>query len=240
MKTDIVAATKRYETWLASQVSIQTHELDYKHEQMASRFDAFPFFRGTYYRWAEIWPGVCKDLQSAPRVLAVGDLHVENFGTWRDREGRLVWGINDFDEVDMISHSRMIWCDWQPVPSSQPTAAPIRTRSGKGRAAPILSGYVDHLQQGGQPFVLEEDNLEMRSLATQADRDPVVFWKKMTGVLKQAPPDVSGEVQTVLKKDLQGTTVPCEIRSRPRIGMGSLGKPRYVALANIAGGWVAA
>ena len=25
----------------------------------------------------------------APPVLAVGDLHVENFGTWRDAEGRL-------------------------------------------------------------------------------------------------------------------------------------------------------
>src|SRR5260370_32652719 len=32
-------------------------------------------------------------------VLAVGDLHVENFGTWRDAEGRLTWGVNDFDEA---------------------------------------------------------------------------------------------------------------------------------------------
>jgi len=32
-------------------------------------------------------------------VLAVGDLHVENFGTWRDAEGRLIWGVNDFDEA---------------------------------------------------------------------------------------------------------------------------------------------
>ena len=39
------------------------------------------------------------DADRAPQVLAVGDLHVENFGTWRDMEGRLVWGINDFDEV---------------------------------------------------------------------------------------------------------------------------------------------
>jgi uncharacterized protein (DUF2252 family) len=35
----------------------------------------------------------------APTVLAIGDLHVENYGTWRDAEGRLVWGINDFDEA---------------------------------------------------------------------------------------------------------------------------------------------
>jgi uncharacterized protein (DUF2252 family) len=32
-------------------------------------------------------------------VLAVGDLHLENFGTWRDGLGRLAWGINDFDEA---------------------------------------------------------------------------------------------------------------------------------------------
>jgi uncharacterized protein (DUF2252 family) len=24
---------------------------------------------------------------------------VENFGAWRDVEGRLIWGINDFDEA---------------------------------------------------------------------------------------------------------------------------------------------
>ncbi len=29
----------------------------------------------------------------------MGDLHIENFGTWRDLEGRLIWGINDVDEA---------------------------------------------------------------------------------------------------------------------------------------------
>ncbi|MGL1576695.1 DUF2252 family protein, partial [Vibrio parahaemolyticus] len=53
----------------------------------------------TFWRWVEVMPGVCPDLVTAPRVLAVGDLHVENYGTWRDAEGRLVWGINDFDEA---------------------------------------------------------------------------------------------------------------------------------------------
>ena len=32
-------------------------------------------------------------------MLAVGDIHLENFGTWRDADGRLVWGVNDFDEA---------------------------------------------------------------------------------------------------------------------------------------------
>jgi uncharacterized protein (DUF2252 family) len=38
-------------------------------------------------------------------LLAVGDLHVENFGTWRDTEGRLVWGANDFDEVASMPYT---------------------------------------------------------------------------------------------------------------------------------------
>ena len=30
--------------------------------------------------------------------MAVGDLHVGSFGTWRDSEGRMCWGVDDFDE----------------------------------------------------------------------------------------------------------------------------------------------
>jgi transposase len=67
-----------------------------KHKQM--RKSPFLFFRGTFYRWAQLWPEVCANLRDAPKVLAVGDLHVGSFGTWRDTEGRLSWGVDDFDE----------------------------------------------------------------------------------------------------------------------------------------------
>src|SRR5262245_21246884 len=66
---------------------------------MAKSKAALPFLRATFYRWAQIWPERCHGLAKTPMVLAVGDLHVENFGTWRDVEGRLVWGVNDFDEA---------------------------------------------------------------------------------------------------------------------------------------------
>jgi len=51
----------------------------------------FPFFRATFYRWVQVWPEVCPDLDRVPHLLSIGDLHVENFGTWRDIDGRLVW-----------------------------------------------------------------------------------------------------------------------------------------------------
>jgi hypothetical protein len=236
MVADMVIATQRYEDWLRTQVSVREDELHYKHDQMALK-DDFPFFRGTYYRWAERWPLVCEGLQTAPRVLAVGDLHVENFGTWRDREGRLVWGINDFDEADDLPFTNDLV---RLVASAIIGADGAEFRLGLKRTCrAILSGYKEHLQSGGQPFVLEEENLEMRALATQADRDPVVFWKKLTAVLSDAPPHLSEELTAILKRDLQGAAVACEIRARAQVGMGSLGKPRYLALGSLMGGWVA-
>jgi len=35
-------------------------------------------------------PNACRQLSDAPAV---------NFATWRDAEGRLIWGVNDFDRL---------------------------------------------------------------------------------------------------------------------------------------------
>ena len=99
----IQKATKKYETWLAESITIVPADLALKHTRMA--MDAFQFLRATFYRWVQIWPEVCPDLAKTPHVLAVGDLHVENFGTWRDKEARLIWGVNDFDEAYSMAYA---------------------------------------------------------------------------------------------------------------------------------------
>jgi uncharacterized protein (DUF2252 family) len=86
----VMEATEAYEAWLRKRLDVVEADLQYKHEQMAASL--FAFLRGTFYRWAALWDETCPDLAKAPRLLAVGDLHVQNFGTWRDLEGRLVWG----------------------------------------------------------------------------------------------------------------------------------------------------
>lgn len=237
MTADIVTATKHYEAWLATYTGLQADEVRYKHAQMALKADAFPFFRGTYYRWAEVWPELCPESQSAPVVLAVGDLHLENFGTWRDREGRLVWGINDFDEADDLPFAN----DLIRLATSVAIAAVGAgfVLGSKKTCRAILSGYVRQLKRGGQPFVLEEEHLEMRELAMQSDREPVAYWKRLTQLLKNPPADAPPELAATLRKGIHESINTCEIRTRPRVGMGSLGKPRYLALANLMGAWVA-
>src|SRR6059036_38496 len=93
----IVAATTRYEAWLAERIPLVKPDLELKHHAMSAGI--FPFLRATFYRWAARWRALVGDVAAAPSVLAVGDLHIENFGTWRDAEGRLIWGVNDFDEA---------------------------------------------------------------------------------------------------------------------------------------------
>lgn len=234
---DILRSTQEFEAWLGEQVAIHSEELAYKHQQMANRETSFPFFRGTYYRWAQVWPELCPELQAGPRVLSVGDLHVENFGTWRDRDGRLIWGINDFDEADELAVTndlvRLATSVWF-------TAQSANFKFGFRKACrAILEGYLQNLRRGGQPFVLEEEHPALRRLALHEERDPVAFWKKLTKLLEAPESSVPEEAQAVLLRALPQPVESCVIRSRLRVGMGSLGKPRFVALAQHAGGWIA-
>ena len=81
--------------------------------------DAFQFLRATYWRWAETILTTCPEVGHAPSVPSVGDIHVENLGSWRDREGRLVWGVNDFDEAAKMPYVLDLVPSWFiPIPSS--------------------------------------------------------------------------------------------------------------------------
>lgn len=229
----IQKATKKYETWLAKNLTVVQADLALKHTRMAA--DPFQFLRATFYRWMQVWPQVCQDLARAPRLLAVGDLHVENFGTWRDREGRLVWGVNDFDEVYPMPYTidlvRLAVSAHLAISACHLTLAP-----GDACAA-ILAGYREGIESGGKPFVLEEENKWLREVATGELRDPVHFWGKMSAL-----PPVVGDVPKSARKALE------ELMPAPRLayrvahrvaGLGSLGRERYVALADWDGGRVA-
>jgi uncharacterized protein (DUF2252 family) len=82
----VLEDTQAYESWLGDQCNVVEKDLDYKHERM--RKNPFAFLRATYYRWARRIEKICPELADAPSALCVGDIHLENFGTWRDADGR--------------------------------------------------------------------------------------------------------------------------------------------------------
>ncbi len=230
---DIVESTRSFERWLRGRIPLRQHELDYKHEMMAA--DTFSFLRATFYRWAELAPQLLPELVEAPRVLAVGDLHVENYGTWRDAEGRLVWGVNDFDEVCRTPYTFDL--------VRLATSAGLAAAEGhlnidlKQACAAIIAGYAGALRAGGRPMVLAENDRWLRKLATGRLRDPVAFWARM-----QALPTARGSLAASLKA-LLVRRLPDGAGSvrfvRRRSGLGSLGRERLVAIADWHGSAVA-
>lgn len=229
----IKKATRKYEAWLGKHARLLEADLELKHQRMAEA--AFPFLRATFYRWMQLWPRVCMELARAPEVLAVGDLHVENFGTWRDADGRLVWGVNDFDEVYPLAYT----IDLVRLATSAHLAiAESHLTVGGGDACQaILKGYEESLALAGSPFVLEERHHWLREVAMGELRDPVQFWKKMDGLPVWRRP-VPKSARKAVERLMPEPGLDYRVAHRVA-GLGSLGRERYVALAEWRGGKVA-
>jgi len=230
---DITRATAEYERWLGGRIALSAADLALKHKHMKE--DAFSFLRATFYRWVQRWDDHSGDVAKAPPVLSVGDLHVENFGTWRDLEGRLIWGVNDVDEA-----AKLPWTFDLVRLATSARFAISENKLGlepRDASAAILRGYRESCESGGCAYVLAEHHHALRAMAVDRLRDPAAFWDKLAGLptLKKVP---AATPRALLKAALpKGTDTP---RFAHRIaGLGSLGRERYVAIARNSGAFVA-
>jgi len=229
---DIIQSTKEYEAWAFGQIAVVRPDLEHKHQQM--RLAAFPFMRATFYRWSQLWREACPELAAAPSLLAVGDLHVENFGTWRDAEGRLIWGINDFDEAARMPYA----IDLVRLATSAILARVANSLaiSPVDACAVILGGYDTAIKTSGEAFVLEEKHPMLRQLAMGAERDPARFWAKANAWSTHK--SVPTPVRKMLAAECPEGAAPLRIVHRVA-GLGSLGRQRFIGLAESDGGMVA-
>ena len=228
---DIIEATKRYEAWLGGQIPLLPADLRLKHSRM--RGEAFAFLRATYYRWAQEWLAVCGPLARGVRVLSVGDLHVENFGTWRDAEGRLVWGVNDLDEAYPLPFTN----DLIRTAASALLAGDQLALSPVDLYGQILRGYQDCLKAGGRPFVLVDRESALRAMVRRRLLKPKKFWDKLRAIrpLRRPPP---ADAEKAIRALLPERKLPLRFGHRIA-GLGSLGRERYTALGAWTGGPIA-
>lgn len=225
----IAQATAQYESWLKQHLKLLPADLKLKHELMRST--PFPFLRATYYRWAQTWAEICGAAARAPKALSVGDLHVENFGTWRDVEGRLIWGINDFDEAWPLPYTNDL------IRLATSALMANLGFSSKEAMHTILRGYADGLAAGGRPYALAERHLALRTMATARLHEPERYWEKLLALrpLKDQPP---ASVTKAIGKMMPEGGLHWNMAHRIA-GLGSLGRERYVALVEWRGGLVA-
>ncbi|ENN89426.1 hypothetical protein RHSP_66487 [Rhizobium freirei PRF 81] len=227
--TTIRQSVIAYETWLRAQLGADLVEagLEKKHKLM--RVDGFSFLRGTYWRWAETILDICPDLKGAPQLLSIGDTHLENFGTWRDEEGRLVWGANDFDEAAVMPYA---------LDLVRLAVSAILARSEDGPtprtvADSIVAGYRRGLR-APSPVILERDYKWLRKAVLLPNAERKAFWEKYRS-LPPANGPIANRYLEALSKALPGPATVFE--PKPRLaGTGSLGRPRFVAYAEWRGG----
>ncbi|MBY0297200.1 MAG: DUF2252 domain-containing protein [Methylobacterium sp.] len=226
--------TSAYLDWAQTYCKLRDRDLARKQEKM--RESPFAFLRGTFYRWHHHFAAVADQVRFAPGLLVVGDTHLENFGTWRDAEGRLVWGVNDVDEAAVLPFTSDLV---RLAASATLEAESAGFHLGADEAVDaILEGYAAHLRFGPEPFILEDRHVWLRDLATANGAEAREHWRKLLQQKAVEPDRVPEPALTLLRESLpKGAR---EIRFfRRQAGVGSLGRPRFAAVAEWQGGLVA-
>jgi hypothetical protein len=217
---DVVGLTVAYETWLSEQIPVVRTDLAVKHEQLAS--SPLRFLRGTYYLWLCRMPSLLPDLADRPRVVAVGDLHAENFGTWRDHTGARRWGVNDLDELA-----------WAPYPldlvrlaTSIALVPDCALPSGR-----LCRSIVDAWLSAPDRPAVEIGADEARHLRDLLPVEPPAeqYFDELAGAPSADPSSVPASVRAAVIASVPGDWEPSwHIR---RAGTGSRGHPRVVAVS---------
>jgi uncharacterized protein (DUF2252 family) len=226
-------STESYLEWIGGYCKLDQKGLEKKQKKM--RENAFAFLRGTFYRWPVGFREIDDPIRNAPTILCVGDCHLENFGTWRDPEGRLIWGINDFDEAARLPFTSDLV---RLATSARLAAEQLNVSLSADHAVDaILEGYENHVRFGPLPFVLEDRHPWLRDLAVASGADALEEWQTLTE--KEIPAsDVDRGARALLESALPtGSSNPRF--GRRRSGLGSLGRPKYIAVAELSGGLVA-
>ena len=227
---NIVKSVARYDSWLRKQLNNEfvKKDLKKKHKKMAA--DPFQFLRATYWRWAETILDICPGLGEGPDVLAVGDIHLENFGTWSDAEGRLIWGVNDFDEAARMPYA----IDIVRLAASA-VLANVRGISEQEICASILQGYREGVSDP-KPFVLDREHPILRDKFVVTQDERTKFWAKFDPAeIRKTPPK---NVKPITEKKLPLRHAKALRHARPdksvafgyyarTAGTGSLGRPRF-------------
>jgi hypothetical protein len=213
---DVNSLTAAYEHWLRGQIPVVADDLERKHAVL--REHEFSFLRGTYYLWLVRYAEKLPHLIDAPRVRLVGDVHVENYGTWNDHEAVRRWGVNDLDELAGGAYPLDL----------------VRLATSA-----VLTPHLHLTQQAVCEIVLHEWSTVPRA------REAVDLHEKGAAHLRELVPQPAAAFYGKLARGAPAQPVPEEVRRamlstvpgdwqptwhRHEAGTGSLGHPRCLAV----------
>jgi uncharacterized protein (DUF2252 family) len=213
---------------------------------------AFRFLRGTCHLFYHDWPRHTP-LNSAPPAWISGDLHLENFGTYKGDDGIIYFDINDFDEAVLAPFT------WEPARlATSILVAAGEYDVGRGEAVRMArcclescaealargkARRVERLVADGMIRTLLDTLLLRKRAALLRSRTEMKGRKSVLRTGKRALPATAAErrlVTRVMGRFARGQEDPGFFRvldvARRVAGTASLGVPRYVVLVYGRGG----
>ncbi len=208
--------------------------------------NAFSFFRGTCHLFYQDLPNLTID--SAPHVWICGDLHLENFGTYKGDNRQIHFGINDFDEGALAP------CTWDLARLS--TSIFLAADNLKldriiaiGLVQSYLTTYSNTLVAGNNIAITEENTQDAIAelIDTLRQRKRIDFLNDRTEIVKHTH-QLKFDKNKILKIDKQRKNAISQViydwaknQSNPEFytvldvgfrlaGIGSLGLDRYLIL----------
>ncbi len=234
-----------------TRIEEQAHGTRMKFEKLAK--SRYKFFRGTALLFYRDMVGMDSHM---PTVLALGDVHPENFGVMPNRDGVPIFSVNDFDEAtyapftwDMKRAAVGFWVAAQEEGLNRKQRRKIVRAFVRGYLE-AMQGYADHETEKADAFRMDNSPKVIRRLFEEAweERKDWLWddYLKPSGKGFRADDElqpISSEIETfqTAVNDLakaNGLDVPDrspelkvkDVCVRHGQGTASLGLPRYYVL----------
>jgi uncharacterized protein (DUF2252 family) len=224
-----------------------------KYQKM--RFNEFAFMRGTCHLFYNRLTSGIK-LRKTPLVWVCGDLHLENFGSYKGSNREVYFDLNDFDEASLAPAG---WDLVRMLTSIEVGALGAGIKQKKSRAATLCRIFVDayaHALVDGKTYWLERetatgpihqllsslrerkrsDFLDSRTENKDNKRVIRIDGKKALAVTSQQRTAVTNLLVSFAKTRPTPEFYHVEDVARRIAGTGSLGLDRFIVLINGEGG----
>ena len=223
----------------------EPERLAMKYENMRS--SAFVYLRATCHLFPGQLPEI-KALAKAPAVWSCGDLHLENFGSYKGDNRLSYFDINDFDESALIPAS---WDIVRVLTSVRLACAELEFKEDRVRELidVLLAAYFKQLQHGSARWLerdtatgpvqellatvsdrKREDFLDSRSTKRGKKRKLLIDGKKALAASKEQHKQVSEFMEKFAKTQNEPEFYEVLDVARRIAGNGSLGVDRFVVL----------
>jgi len=204
------------------------------------RSDSLAFFRGTAHLFYEDWPRDSQ-MRKAPAAWLCGDMHLENFGTYRADNRLIYFDCNDFDEgclgpatwdVGRLLVSVAIECEEREFKARECKA--LCERVAGAYAAELARGKPRWTEPETSTGIIRElfDGLQFRTPQKFLNSRTVLERRRRRINVEngKALPATEADRRAVQAFFAKETEFVCVDVARRIAGNGSLGIPRFVAL----------